>query len=131
MVSDTESGDVNAGGFLQPEGIRLSELVATGHVVHSGMLCRQQDYPISQAGPSAVGDFARRKLHLHFDNSRCQTARHVQEEMASHPGCRVSHPTYSPDSAIADFYLFGLLNQQLSRRALHHEQNVLETPLRF
>jgi hypothetical protein len=33
----------------------------------------------------------------------------------------------SPDLAIADFYLFGQLKQQLSRRTLNPEENVLET----
>jgi hypothetical protein len=34
---------------------------------------------------------------------------------------------YSPDLVIADFYLFGRLKQQLSRKTLESEENVLET----
>jgi hypothetical protein len=72
------------------------------------------------------GDIAYRKLHLHFDNSRCHTARHVQEEMASRRCVRVSHPPYSTDLAVADFCPFAWLKQQLSGRALDSEQNVHE-----
>jgi hypothetical protein len=39
---------------------------------------------------------------LHFSNSTCYTARHVQEQMASHRCVGVPHPPYSSDLAIAD-----------------------------
>jgi hypothetical protein len=58
-----------------------------------------------------VGDISRCKLHLHFDDVKCHPARYVQEEMASHRCVRVPHPPYSPHVAIADFYLFGRLQQ--------------------
>jgi hypothetical protein len=38
-----------------------------------------------------------------------------------------THPPYSPDLAIAGFYLFGRLKQQLSGRTLDTEKNLLET----
>jgi hypothetical protein len=70
--------------------------------------------PLAHRYAQQLGDVGRRKLHLHFDNSKCRTARHVQGQMASHRCARVSHPTAPPDSpdlAIADFYLFGQLKQ--------------------
>jgi hypothetical protein len=67
------------------------------------------------------------KLHLHFGNSKCHAARHVQEETASHRRVGVPHHPDSPDLAIADFYLPGRSKQQLSGRTLDSEQNVLET----
>jgi hypothetical protein len=36
-------------------------------------------------------------------------------------------PPYSPDLAIADFYLFGRSKQQLSGRTLDNGENMLET----
>jgi hypothetical protein len=47
--------------------------------------------------------------------------------MASHRSVLVPHPPYSRDLAIADFYLFGRLKQQLSGGTLDSERNVLET----
>jgi hypothetical protein len=38
-----------------------------------------------------------------------------------------THPLYSRDLAIADFYLFGRLKQQLSERTLDSEEKVFET----
>jgi hypothetical protein len=38
-----------------------------------------------------------------------------------------THPPYSPDLAIADFYLFGRFKQQLSGRTLDNEENMPET----
>jgi hypothetical protein len=67
--------------------------------------------PLANRHAQQVGDISRRKLHLHFDNSKCHIARYVQGEMASHRCVRVPHPPYSPDIAIADFYLFGRLQQ--------------------
>jgi hypothetical protein len=72
------------------------------------------------------GDIARRKLHLHFDNSKCHTTRDVQKQMANHRWIRAPQPPYLPDLAIADFCLFGRLNQQLSGRTLDGEQNVFK-----
>jgi hypothetical protein len=46
--------------------------------------------------------------------------------MTSYRCVRVPHTPYSPDWAIADFYLFGPLTQQLSGRTLGGEENVIE-----
>jgi hypothetical protein len=43
-----------------------------------------------------LGDIGRRKLHLHFDNSKCHTGRHVQEQVASHRCVPVRHPHIHP-----------------------------------
>jgi hypothetical protein len=72
------------------------------------------------------GDIARRILHLHFDNSKCCTARHVEEEIASHRCLRISRALYSFDLSMADFHLFGRLEQQFSGRIMDREQNVPE-----
>jgi hypothetical protein len=82
--------------------------------------------PLVNRHARQLEDIGCRKLHLHFDNSKCHTARHVQEQMASSLCVRVPHPTYSPGLAIANFYLFGRLKQQLSGRILDSEENVLE-----
>jgi hypothetical protein len=71
-------------------------------------------------------DIGRLKLHLHDDNCKCDTARYVQEQTASHRYGHVPHPPYSPDLAIADFCLFGRLKQQLSGSTLDSEEDVLE-----
>jgi hypothetical protein len=83
--------------------------------------------PLANRQVQQRGDIACGKLHLHFDNSNCHTARYVQEEMASHLCICVVPPLHSPEFAIADFYLFGRFKQQFTRRALDSEQNVFET----
>jgi hypothetical protein len=64
---------------------------------------------------------------LHFDNSKCHTAQHVQEHTVSHRCVRLPHLLYSADLAIQDFCLFGRLKQQPSKRILNSEENVVET----
>jgi hypothetical protein len=41
-------------------------------------------------------DIGRRKLHLHFDNSKCHTAGHVGQQMASYRCVLVLHPPVHP-----------------------------------
>jgi hypothetical protein len=83
--------------------------------------------PLANRHAQQWGDMARHKLHLYFDNSKCHTARHVQEEMASHRCVPVPHLPYSPDLAIVHLYLFGRSRQeQFSGRTLDGEQNTLE-----
>jgi hypothetical protein len=52
------------------------------------------------------GYIARRKMHLHFDNSKGYTAQDVQEEIAIHWCVRVRHPPCSPDLVVTDSCLF-------------------------
>jgi 4-alpha-glucanotransferase len=85
--------------------------------------------PFASRHAQQLGNIDYRKLHLHFDNSKRHTVRYVQEQMANHQCVRVPHapPPYSPDLAIAAFYLFGRLKEQLSGRTLDTEEDVLET----
>jgi hypothetical protein len=71
--------------------------------------------PFSQEHSTKSADLVRRILQSwqHFHNSRWPTAKIVSQEM-THLMCkRMPNPSYSPDLAIADFYLFGLLKQKL------------------
>jgi hypothetical protein len=47
--------------------------------------------PFASRHVQQLGDIGRRKLHLHFANSKCNTARHVQKQMAGHRRIRVPH----------------------------------------
>jgi hypothetical protein len=47
--------------------------------------------------------------------------------MARHRCVCVLQTPYSPNLAIADFYLFGRLKQELFGRALDNEENVFDT----
>jgi hypothetical protein len=68
---------------------------------------------LSQEHSTKSADVARRSLRLLFDNSRCHTAKIASEEMARLKGKTGPYPLYSPDLAIADFHLFGVLKQNL------------------
>jgi hypothetical protein len=68
--------------------------------------------PLSQEYFMKSADIARRSLQLQFDNSGCHPVNIVSEEMISLKWKRVPHPADSPDLAIADFYLFGVLKQK-------------------
>jgi histone-lysine N-methyltransferase SETMAR len=69
--------------------------------------------PLSQEDSTKSADIALRSLRLHFDNSRCHILKIVLEEMTCLKCERVPHLPYSPDLAIADFYLFDVLKQKL------------------
>jgi hypothetical protein len=73
-----------------------------------GTLLRVADFvdnviiPVANQHTQQLGDMARHKPHLHFDNSKYHTARYVQEETASQQRILVPHFPYSPELAIVD-----------------------------
>jgi hypothetical protein len=52
--------------------------------------------PLDDLHHQQRGDTARGKLHLRLDNSKCRTARDIQEQMANLVSVRVSHPDIHP-----------------------------------
>jgi hypothetical protein len=73
---------------------------------------------LSQEHSMKLTDIARRSLRLHFDNSRCHTTILPYHQNwirgNDHLKCKwVRHPPYSPDLAVSDFYLFGVLKRKL------------------
>jgi histone-lysine N-methyltransferase SETMAR len=70
--------------------------------------------------PGTLSDWPRihvgrtnRKLCVHADNSRPHTATVTLQFMQQNMMMRVPHPTYSPDLASSDFYLFDYIKQLL------------------
>jgi hypothetical protein len=59
-----------------------------------------------------------RKRTLHPDNARPRTAKLTLEFMEQNVMKRAPYPSYSPDLALADFYLFGYVKNSLSGCAL-------------
>jgi hypothetical protein len=75
----------------------------------TGYLATNVILPLAIRHAQQLRDIGRRKLYLHFDNSRCHTAQHVQEQTVNQRCVRV--PPYSSDLAIAEFNLFVRLKQ--------------------
>jgi hypothetical protein len=73
---------------------------------------------------------APRRVYLHFDDSKCHAAWHVQDKMASHRCARVRHRSDSPDLAIPDFSMVGPSEPQLSGRSLYNRRACLKRPRR-
>jgi hypothetical protein len=126
-ASDNWSEKINADGLLQSEAIRMVDSLSEDTSFTVVRFVNNVILPLANRHVQQLENIFRRKLHLHFDDSKWHTARHVQEQMASHRRVCVSYPPDSSDLAIADLYLFGRLKQQLSRKTLDNEENVLET----
>jgi hypothetical protein len=92
--------------FNSTECVRVN-LLPQGTSFTAAYFVDTEIIPMANSHTQQRGDIARPKVHLQFGNSKCQTARHVQEEMAVRQCVGVRHPLYSPDLAIADFHLFG------------------------
>jgi hypothetical protein len=102
---------------LLPDGTSFASLCLVDNVI----------IPLGSRHAQQPDDMADGKLGLRFDNSKCHTARHVPEHMASRRCVRVLHSPESPAFPIADFYLFERSKWQVSGSTLRSEQNVLET----
>jgi histone-lysine N-methyltransferase SETMAR len=56
---------------------------------------------------------------LHDDNAPCHRALLVREFLAKRNMLSLPHPPYSPDLALADFFLFPKMKMQLKGRRFH------------
>jgi hypothetical protein len=97
--------------FFTPKESAQANLLPQGASFTAASFADNLIMPLANRHTQQPGDVARRRFHLHFDNSKCHTARHAQEEFATHWCARVPHSQYSPDLAIADFQLFERINR--------------------
>jgi hypothetical protein len=67
-----------------------------------------------------------RAAHLHLDNAKPHDSRLSLEKMEEHGFIRVPQPSYSPDLALCDFFLFGYLKVQLEGKTFFDEDSVKE-----
>ena len=72
-----------------------------------------------------------RKITLHFDNARVNTARKVIQFMDLYQMKRTPHLPFSPYIAASDFYLFGFLKDRLAGQVLSRQMNFLRASLKF
>jgi hypothetical protein len=99
--------------FFIPNGFAIADLLPQGDSFTAQNFIDQIWKPSSQEHAMKSADIARRSVRLHFANSLCHLAKTVPEEIAYLRRKRVTHTSYSPDLTIADFDLFGVLEQKL------------------
>jgi histone-lysine N-methyltransferase SETMAR len=73
-----------------------------------------------QADGVCVLRFARPHLY-HWDNAPVHTAAMVSNWFDAHSVQRLEHPPYSPDLALADFFLFRKVKEELGGQSLDQE----------
>jgi hypothetical protein len=93
----------------RPGDVMLQDITFTAEYVIEHVLT-----PLHQHRMSLSQDAARQKSNLHFDNSECQTAQSVADEMAKLRSKRGAHPPDSHDRAICDFCLFSRQRNKLA-----------------
>jgi hypothetical protein len=111
--SNDRDREINVDSFFQSEWFHYCGSSATREYFTAQYFIDQILKPLSQESSTKSVDIARRSLRLHFDNSRCHTAKIVSEKMTCLNCKRAPHPLYSPDLTIEDFYLFGVLKKKL------------------
>jgi hypothetical protein len=98
---------------FNPNGFATMDLLPQGDRFTARYFIDPISKPLSQEHAMKLVDIAGISLRSYFANSRCHTTKIVSEEMICLKGKRVPHPPYSPDLAIANFYLFGVLKRKL------------------
>jgi hypothetical protein len=98
---------------FNPNGFAIADLLSQGDSFIAQYFIDQIFKPLSSEHSTKSVDIARIRLRLHFDNSRCHITKTMSEEITCLNCKRALHPPYSPDLAIANFYLFGVLKQKL------------------
>jgi hypothetical protein len=90
--------------FLNPNHFAIVDLLPQHTNFTPGYFVARVVIPLANQHHQQARDVARRKLRLHFDNSRCQTTATVTAEMPGLRCVRIPHSVYSPDLAICDFW---------------------------
>jgi hypothetical protein len=95
--------DINVDSFFNPNGFTIVNLLPQWNSFTAQYFIDWILKPLSQKHSTKSADIARRSLRLDFDNSRCDTAKIVADEMTRLKRKMVPHLTYSSDMAIAGF----------------------------
>ncbi len=64
--------------------------------------------------------------HLYHNNARLHTARIIMEYLEANNIHVISHPSYSPDFALCDFWLFPTLKKNLHGRRFNLDEDVMQ-----
>jgi hypothetical protein len=91
--------------FFNPKEFAIDDLLPQDTSFTTIYFVNNVILPLANRHAPQLENIGSHKLHLHFDNSKWHTARHVQEQTASRRCVRVPHWPCSRDLAIADFYL--------------------------
>jgi transposase len=67
-----------------------------------------------------------RRLHLHLDNYRIHFSKVTEQFITQNQILSVSHPSYSPDIAPSDFWLFDRVKNSLAGRTFDEPEQLLE-----
>jgi hypothetical protein len=65
--------------FLSPKEFAIMDLLPQDTSFTAVYFVNNMALPLANRHAQQLGNIGCRKLHLHFDNSKSQTARHVQE----------------------------------------------------
>jgi len=112
--------------FLNPHEFSVVEILPEDQSFTAVYFAKKVVKPLGLRHAQEPAHITRYPLKLHFDNSRCHTAKIVQAKMTKYRCKRVPHPPYSPDLAICDFYLFGTLKEKLRGTSSRDEEELLQ-----
>jgi hypothetical protein len=62
---------------------------------------------------------------MHFDNASPHNSKKSNECLTEFDARRVPHPTYSPDRARSDFFLFGMVTAELQNYEIHSREDLI------
>jgi hypothetical protein len=66
-------------GFFNPKELAIMDLLPQDTSSTVAYFINSVILPLANRHAQHLGNIGRRKLHLHINNSKCYTARHVQE----------------------------------------------------
>jgi hypothetical protein len=79
--SNDQGQGINIHRFFNPNGFAIVDLLSQGDSFAAQYFIDQILKPLSQEHSTKSADITHKSLQLHFDNSRCQTAKIVSEEI--------------------------------------------------
>jgi histone-lysine N-methyltransferase SETMAR len=109
--------------FWDSQGVLLAHFQKCGENVNSASYCEVLLKLRDAIRRKCPGHLARRVLH-HHDNARPHTARATQEMIEELQWELLEHLPYSPDLALNDVHLLGLLKKHLGGRHVADDEEV-------
>jgi histone-lysine N-methyltransferase SETMAR len=109
--------------FFDNKGLVYSHIVTRGVPINADYIVKVLGLFMKQLKKKRPATVAQ-QWWFHWDNAPVHTAAVVQEWLAAHGVQVIRHPPYSPDLALADFFLFRRVKEKLTGLTL--DQNTIK-----
>ncbi|KAA6403661.1 MAG: putative Mariner Mos1 transposase [Streblomastix strix] len=116
--------------FFSGEGIQFIHMLPKMQTMDSEIFIKEIIQPLDEQYQQQRSKDDR-NVWIHFDNARVHTSKKTQTCNSRSIFTQLKHPAYSPDISPCDFFLFGVLKQELKGKLFRNEDEAEQAVTRI